>query len=537
MAVTASQVFTFLDQHSRWSIEKRELHSAVFGALRRSIRSIVARLSEGGEAESQETADPLRILLSEWLTVPIPFDGALLEAVSALGDPTAVERRWGTEIRIAYDHACAAARAIQHVENPARTQVRDTIRQLRTLGRDWRIYCHGRARVHFESIFEDEPLAAEVFLHSAKDYREVEPFDVLIKVGPLRSRGWGSAPDALLSAPRFGALVQIVWSGCADEDDFGYDPVVASGGGAAASASTRVADPEPVHRAITWTRDVIQCGDCAGDLAAASPDGDELKYFHELIRASEVRRATLLQVDEEDGIFYPPHSQVAMFDPAPHAEDPIGYRLLGETLAEGMFLMSPLLGTVDLGTLHAREGYYSRIWKERLTDEARRAPDDLLQRLRAGGIELLNLRSCVKQWCRPPSTVIHAPQQQRHFECLIRVLGIDHDATATARTFRRPWWEYAWSEIGHTRGEAIQTGMQEHEIVYEQLFVILSDLLPEIRRDAETEAIFQVELPPDRSLRGAVRFYKVRSIEEGFLVPDTILRAICDLDTIEQWRV
>jgi len=55
----------------------------------------------------------------------------------------------------------------------------------------------------------------------------VKPFEVLIKMGPLRSKGWGSAPDAIVSAPRFGTLVQIVWAGCADEDDFGYDPVAA----------------------------------------------------------------------------------------------------------------------------------------------------------------------------------------------------------------------------------------------------------------------------------------------------------------------
>jgi len=79
--------------------------------------------------------------------------------------------------------------------------------------------------------------------------------------------------------------------------------------------------------------------------------------------------------------------------------------------------------------------------------------------------------------------------------------------------------------------------MQEHEIIDEQLFVILHDLLPDIRSCAQTQDFFQVEIPADRPLQGAVRFYKVRSIEDGFLVPDTILKVICDLDTIEQWRV
>ena len=120
---------------------------------------------------------------------------------------------------------------------------------------------------------------------------------------------------------------------------------------------------------------------------------------------------------------------------------------------------------------------------------------------------------------------------------LVRVLGIDHDSATAPRTVRRPWWEYAWSEIGHARGEAIQTGIQEHEIVDEQLFAVLNDLLPQIRHQAATAAIFELEIPQGRDLTGAVRFYKVRAIEDGFLVPDTMLKVICDLDTIEQWRV
>ena len=79
--------------------------------------------------------------------------------------------------------------------------------------------------------------------------------------------------------------------------------------------------------------------------------------------------------------------------------------------------------------------------------------------------------------------------------------------------------------------------MQEHEIIDEQLFLILNDLLPEIRSRATTQDVFDIEIPFDRSLRGAVRFLKVRFIEEGFIVPETILKEICELDTIEQWRV
>jgi hypothetical protein len=373
-----------------------------------------------------------------------------------------------------------------------------------------------------------------VFLHSVKDYREAPPFDVLLKVGPLRSKGWGSAPDAIVSAPRFGKMVQIVWSGCGDEDDFGYDPATMTGGVPGSQESR--GSSHVASRPLAWSRDIIRIGDIA-DISTERADEDELKIFHALGRAVELRRATLIEIDEEDGVLYPPHSEVSTFDPTPYADEPIGYRQPGETLAEGMFLIWPLLGVADLGALHAGDGRYSRTWKERLKQELLRDADDLVGRLSAAGIELRNLRSRVWQWCRPPSTVIHAPQQRRHFEILVRILGIDHDTTATARTARRPWWEYAWTEIAHARGEAIQTGMQEHEIIDEQLFVILRDCLPDIRRRAAAEAIFELAIPDGRDLTGSVRLYKVRSIEESFLVPDTMLKVICDLDTIEQWRV
>jgi hypothetical protein len=535
LVVTPTEIIDFIDQNHNFLIERREIYSPFFSTLRKNIRSIITRLREGDETDSQEIADVLRAHLSEWLTVPVSFDGALLESISALGDADAVERRWGEEVRRGYDLACEVALEMQGVENPVRVQIRDTIRQLRTLGKVWRIYCHRRSRLHFESIFQDDPLSEGSFLHSVRDYREASPFETLIKVGPLRSRGWGSAPDALLSAPRFAKLVQVVWSGCADEEDFGYDPVARSAAGTAITG-TGFIGRQILRGAISWTRDVKQYGN-SSDSAASSRDLDDLAFFHELSRSTEMRRATLVQIDEDDGILYPPHSQVATFDPTAHIDDPIGYRFPGETLSEDMFVIWPLLGAADLGALRAGEGHYSRIWKERLRDKFRYNPDDLLRRLREGGIELRNLRSCVRQWCRKPSTVIHAPQQRRHFEILISILGIDHDATGDSSTLRRPWWEYAWNEIARARGEAIQTGMQEHEIIDEQLFVLLKELLPEIQSQAQTQNIFQVEIPPDKPLQGGVRFYKVRSVEEGFLAPEPIMKVITDLDTAEQWRV
>lgn len=525
----ASQVFAFLEQHPTCAIERHEIYETTFGNLRRSLRFIALRLAENAETDALAIAERLRLLLSEWLTVPIPFDAGMLEGILLLGDPSTVEARWGRDIRLAYDAACSAARAIQNTENPIRTDLHATIQQLRTAGHTWRIYCHKKARAYFESIFDTQPLPDDCFLHTVKDYRDALPTDILIKVGPLRSRGWGSAPDAVLSAPRFATLIQIVWSGCADEEDFGYDPT-------APPSLDHPGLPRATDATRQWTRRTVQIGHDDGDQTAALPDFDELKVFSTVARPRELRRATLVEIDEDHGILYPPQSPVLSFDPDSTTEPALALRVPGETLLETMFVVQPVLADPDLGGLQAADGYYGRIWKERLHAELVRNPADLVRRLRAAGLDLLHVLSRVRDWCRPPSTVIHAPQQRRHFEILIKELGIDHDTPPPAHSYRREWWQFAWNEIAHSRGEAIQNGLQEHEIISDELLLILEEQLGEIREAARAHASFQIALPTGKSLTGVVRFHYVRGIEEGFLVPENNLRSICDLDTIEQWR-
>lgn len=531
--VPASQVFEFLKNHPSCLIERYEINSAPFHVLRRNIRIIITRLYEADDPEAREQADMLRAILSEWLTVPVPFDARVLESIAELGEPRLFEAKWGRDVRTAYDHAYKAATDLKNEENPARVQLRRIFDQLRAENKKWRIYCHRRAGGAFQSLRPDILVPLDSFLHSVKDYREAEPFDVLVKMGPLRARGWGSAPDALLSAPRFGALMQVVWSGCEDEEDFGYDPASAVSGPAV--PVQKAASDHGVERSrVVWKQNIIKLGTSATE--PSNLDVDELAYFGQLNRGTELRKATLVQLDNQSGILYPRHADVASFDPSSSAVEPIGYRIPGETLTEGLFVMIPVLGTADFGGMHTGEGHYSRAWKEKLKEMFQNAPNDLLGRLHDGGIRLRNLSHRIQQWCRPATTVIHAPQTKRHFEILIRVLGIEHDVTSPFHSGKHAWWEYAWREIARSRGEAIQTGMREHEIVYEELLGILNELLPELRQRAQNHEFFKVSIPANKPLHGFVRFHRIRSLEEGYLVPDTMLKIICDLDDVELWR-
>lgn len=539
-AVTTSGVFDFLDRHDNFVIERYEVTSVVFAALRRSLRQIVLRLRDSDDQEALDVSSRVRVSLSEWLTVPVPFDRTIVDTLTEiLGQAEMVQTRWGSDIRALYDTSCRAATDLQSNENPARTKIRTVIRDLRSQGLSCKVFCHRRAREHFQSVLpsdQDTPLPENAFLHSVGDYRDAAPFDVLIKVGPLRARGWGSAPDALITAPRFSTLAQIVWSGCNDEPDFGYDPVVAptdviSNGGSNASPDASIR-----NGSMCWSMRTTQFGEAPGTVTGEDRDVDELKVFREMEVSREKRTAILIQIDSEQGILYPPHTRIISFDPDLAAHEPVGLRIPGETLLEGMYVIRPIVGEVDLGGLQAEHGKHSEVWKARLRELIESAPNNLTTRLRTAGLGLINLEAAIRHWCSPPSTVIHAPQQRKHFEILLQVLGIGDDGGNNPESKGPSFVQLAWNEIRQSRGEAIQAGFQEHEIVEEQLLTILKKLVPQIREKITTGEGFTLAIPAGYVINGFFLFFRVCSIEEGFNVPDTDLRLVHELQTVDQWR-
>ena len=468
MPVTASRLFDFLEQRPSCSIERYEIASAAFGDLRRSLRSMIVSLTESGEWDATEISNRLRSVLSEWLTVPVSFDNSVLLELKEMGEPATVEARWGRDIRRHHEDACSTARELLELENPVRSILAKLIQTLQVKGQSFRIFCHRRSREHFEALCVAHgigTLSKKVFIHSVAEYREAEPFDVLMKVGPLRSRGWSSAPDALLTAPRFDTLLQVVWSGCADESGFGYDPVSSSRSeGDTAHETDAITDRYTRSLNLNWK--VVETHSRDNTIGRHNvPDINEFEVFARLNQRADLQRATLVQLDEDHGILYPPHSRVLGLDTMTHS---VSYRLPGETLLEDMFLILPVVKDARLAGLQAEDGNFSAIWKEKLNAEYRRDPVTLTNRLWDAGLHLLNLQGRIEHWCKPPSTVIHAPQIMQHFEILIKELGLRFDSNESAQNRRAAWWQFAWDEIRRARGEAIQTGFQEQQIVDEE---------------------------------------------------------------------
>ena len=536
MSVAASKIFGFLEQRQTFKFERNEIAFREFEILRRNLRQIVMKLRESDDHEAVEIAEGIRSLLSEWLTTPVTFDTLIERSIAELfGNRTGISARWGSDIATFYEAARAAATNLGTVESPLRNKLKETIKELCQQGVRFKIYCHRRAKPHFESVLaeiEDVSVSDDLFLHSVRDYRDSDTFDVLIKTGPLRSRGWGAAPDAIWTAPRFEVLKLIVWSGSNDEPGFGYDPSQIR------DTSSRVASlaNTNAYRLPKWSEERSRTGDHDDLQDIEGSDWDELSVFGEKTQSVDNRAAKFVQVDEEHGIFYPPYSRVLSFNPLPRSREPISRRIPGETLLDGMFVIMQELEDVDLGDLQARHGRYSRVWKTRLREEIISNCDELVERLRSAGLDLMHLEGAIKRWSREPGTVIHAPHRIGHFEILIRVLGIEDNEGSVGLHSAIPWWKRAWMEIRQSRGEAIQAGQLEQELVDEQLATILGTLLTDIRREASLGQSFELAVPAASGMSGTLRFFPVIAIEDGFSVPDGELRVVRSIAAIDQWR-
>ena len=322
----------------------------------------------------------------------------------------------------------------------------------------------------------------------------------------------------------------------ASDQDFGYDPISPPSDSSEADKDSLILAPAAGQGPVKWKVQVTHSGEDPGAFPRYVAEEDELRVFRNMNQSRGKRPASLVQVEGAHGILYPPNSYVLSFDPELTAQEPITIRIPGDTLVEGMFLIMPVVNEVDLGGVQAEHGHYSKIWREKLEQEFRIDAAGLISRLRSAGLNLMYMSNAIRHWCKPPSTVIHAPQQIKHFRILLRVLGLDVDSDTNARPRSAPWWQLAWNEVRRSRGEAIQAGVQEHEIVEEQLLIILRKLLPQIRENASGKAGFSLEIPPGIELQGSLMFFKVCSIERGFNAPEAELKVIRELTAIDQWR-
>jgi hypothetical protein len=519
-----SRIFAFLGQDGSLVHERREIASPAFSKLRRTLRIIVKSLLETADQEAIEIAQVMNDCLSLWLTTPVEFHSSISAALNKFGDADRFDARWGLDGM--FRDAVRLGEQLGLESSLMRVQLSTLVDTLQSGNKHFRIFCHRGAREHFESLDlrkEGSCLQEKHFLHSAREYEKTDLFDILIKVGPLRSQGWGAIPDAVKSAPRFQKLIQLVWSGNGDEPNFGYDPVSPPG-------ATNAREPEYVlGNQIAWEVIETKSGDFTGVLENECPDEDELQKPNQ---PSARRRAVLITLPNRRGILYPATEALSL-DPNADDEEAIRFRVPGETLLPNMFLIQTDIGEVDFGHMEVAEGGYCSVWKERLRERLCVDRLELCRSLQEKGVDLINLQACVDYWAQPRDVAIHAPGHINHFRILIEELGF-----AEKKDLRGDvsWWRRAWDETRRAIGKAIQIGRQENELINEQAVHILKKSLLEIRQAARGEE-FALPIPPGSDLRGTFYCFRVIDTEDGFLAPETEVGIVRSVDRFEQWRV
>jgi hypothetical protein len=527
MRIPMTTLIDFATRDGQHHIDRYEVHCADFVRFRHSVMRVITNLNDADHATAKEYADQLRSIMSNWLTSPLVFDDSFARLFEDMGQLETIRRQWGNVIHDAVGDSVEALVKLQINPNPLRMFLASQLYGLVSENVQFRIYCHHRSRIHFESIFaelsEKQP-SNDLFICSTASYRALEPSEVLVKVGPFRSKGWGAVPDALLTAPRSRSILQILWSGSKDEDGFGYDP-------------TNRDDSQPTEQnygyvtTANWVSRVRFVGD--NNLNGDNDYGliDDFSTYLQPRQADDCNRAVLIQIDNEYGVLLPPLGKVLSFDENLVIEQ----RVVSESLEVGMFVVFPeISGNQNYG-LQVGDGTLSKVWRSRLSERYSVDPDDLVDRLRSSGISLASLHVCIQNWCRDPTTVIHAPMQKDHFRILINELDCGFD---DKRIRQYHWWEYAWQEVKRSRGMAIQNGHDTQQVVEQVLLVGLRMKQLELSLNV-TKDVFTVGIPEqihEISIGGQYRCFRIKSIEGGFRTPDRELRMITELTRIDLWR-
>ncbi len=233
--------------------------------------------------------------------------------VKSLGTPEEVRRKWGDDVMGAQVDALSAHEKLRNQPNPLRETIADTIASFQSSKETVRIYCHRTALDHFLAIPSCRELAGRSrlgFLHSPRNYREVEPFDVLLKVGPLRSHGFGSLPGAVLNAPRCSHIVQVAWAGTLDEVGFCPDPALDVLQREPANHLRSTTERAARSDVFVWNRSTLARGETYDSASESSIEVDDFDLRPEAGERHDMRAAVLFHLSGDLGCLQAPHADI-----------------------------------------------------------------------------------------------------------------------------------------------------------------------------------------------------------------------------------
>lgn len=537
MSLSTTELLSFYSIAGTFEHRRIEIRSPLFDHLANSLRALCRGLSDTEDPISSDLLLSMRKKLFELLTVPVTFDDSVPKLLMRFNQSHDIESRWGENIAQHHKEAFLAARELTNLHNPLRSKLAEVLKELCEHQKRVCVYCSKCDKPLFESLFsreESELLDELIFVHSVAQYRKLTLCDTLVKVGPLRANGWGSCPDAVISAPRFETLAQLVWHRSQDEEDFGYDPIVSAFPNAKGKhLASHLAKNSSCFLSVKWQIHRTEFSDTTVGRAVVTNGDDDFELLSGFRHRQNYEDASLVQVSNDKGMLFPVRSRVLVFDLKSSVAE---YQRPGDVLPFEMLLVRADLTDYTTSETSVQDGQYSSFWKQQLKDEYRCNPRSLLTNLAENGLRLRNLRSAIERWCEESSTVIHAPKTVEHFRILITTLGIDFENSYDHDNSQASWWQYAWNEVRKSRGEAIHSGFEEQHLIEQEQMRVLLDLAPRIEDQAERRQ-FSFGIPAGYRISGALKFHTILSVEGGFSAPQDVLRQTLNLERIKRWRV
>ncbi|WEE06617.1 hypothetical protein PXW05_09470 [Serratia marcescens] len=500
--------------------------SPLFSAIRHHMRILYSALYQPDcDPHMNESVLLLRFEMQKWLTSPLIPDIGLFPRCG-LADATQIRRQWGEHaaqtVGLLKDLITSYAEAGSVLNEEF---VRLFIELKCEYGKDnVRIWCQPKERDLFRKLLKGGgDLNDGGFVSTLAEYRKLPPADALIRFGPLRTRGFGSAPEALITSPSYRRLIRFVWSGLADEEGFADDPVLPTYNYLSSLRSVRITVSEN-----PGTETVVPTAEQVDDLVFLDNKASTGKALH---------RCVLVEFPAEYGVLLRPGSRLLVFSPHRTDIEAIGYRQINEVEADDYLLIHD--ADADLGevSVDASKAPLAALWKKALADAWKRHPNICLQKMQQAGIDLQDLHRAVHKWKESNGTVIPAPLRKRHFEALLtKVLDPDLIPPKVVNGGTVPGWRQAWREVEASRVNAIQHGAVEHAIVNEQLTAELRRELPAIRSMLSLVYVYPHRLEPESGLTGSVLFKPVISISPDFAAPAEVLEKLLKLPIAERYR-
>jgi len=491
--------------------------SNIVNSLRKEIRYIYSRIFE---TDSENiAAGILRLQLLKLQTSPSELPTNFL-AESGLGNKIKVQAVWGTDVAL----SCGRLEKGIEVYREKGSLLTETLVDVVTKHledcplEEIKIWCHKNEVEVFQSLFADYDvyLEANNFISSLAEYKASATFEMLVRIGPLRSQGWSKTPKVILSSPRYNQLLQFIWSGSFDEEGFGADPIIVDSNYLEQFSRTE----HSVKKHIEYVDE--------GPVDEIYSEVDDFIFLKERpMKAVAGSSCILVELPNDIGVLLAPNASQLIYK-CGNNTGLIFYQKANE-LENGSFILTHNM-EIDVGDSSSGNDCWklAKLWKKALNEMYKHQYQYLIMKMEAAGINLKGLDRAAQKWVQFDGGVICGPLSKRHFQLLIEAV--------LPTSLGDYSWRQAWREIEESRVQAIKDGRIESSIINEELVDYLTTNIRNITDLCDEWSLFSHDVCLHSGLVGTVKFYPVISVSDGFNAPIEKFGEVESLVSLERFR-